>query len=308
MTLDQDLYFISVAARMLGMHPQTLRKYERLGLVQPTRTIGSMRLTRATSSSGCKIIKRLVDDGGINLAGVQRLLSIAEVVQRIRPLMRDEALSTRDARRADAGARPAQPHARVRLNGAVAPFPELFMDFKDYYSTLGVAKTATEKEIKQAYPEAGAQAPSRRQSRRQGRRSALQGNQRGLRGARRSGQTEEIRRAGRELAHVRAGRRGAGAGRPAPAGTSIRRGGQGGGFRTMTEEEMREMFGDGDPVLRLLPHVLRRRGRADAAAAERRRRPRTSHADASRARAATSSRRSSWASRTPITARCGGCR
>src|SRR2546427_6345894 len=44
MTLDHDLYFISVAARMLGMHPQTLRKYERLGLVQPTRTIGSMRL------------------------------------------------------------------------------------------------------------------------------------------------------------------------------------------------------------------------------------------------------------------------
>src|SRR6185295_8765565 len=42
---DQDLIFISVAARMLGMHPQTLRKYERLGLVQPTRTIGSMRLS-----------------------------------------------------------------------------------------------------------------------------------------------------------------------------------------------------------------------------------------------------------------------
>ena len=43
---DQDLIFISVAARMLGMHPQTLRKYERLGLVQPTRTVGSMRRTR----------------------------------------------------------------------------------------------------------------------------------------------------------------------------------------------------------------------------------------------------------------------
>ncbi len=39
-----DFYLISVAARMLGMHPQTLRKYERLGLVQPSRTIGSMRL------------------------------------------------------------------------------------------------------------------------------------------------------------------------------------------------------------------------------------------------------------------------
>jgi MerR family transcriptional regulator/heat shock protein HspR len=97
--LDQDLFFISVAARMLGMHPQTLRKYERLGLVQPTRTIGSMRLYSREELERLKIIKKLVDDGGINLAGVRRLMSIAEVVQRIRPLMRDEAFSTRDARR-----------------------------------------------------------------------------------------------------------------------------------------------------------------------------------------------------------------
>jgi MerR family transcriptional regulator/heat shock protein HspR len=99
--MEQDLYFISVAARMLGMHPQTLRKYERLGLVQPTRTIGSMRLYSRDELERLKIIKRLVDDGGINLAGVQRLLSIAEVVQRIRPLMlsRDIAPSAREARR-----------------------------------------------------------------------------------------------------------------------------------------------------------------------------------------------------------------
>ena len=44
MASDQDLLFISMAAEMLGMHPQTLRKYERLGLIQPSRTIGSMRL------------------------------------------------------------------------------------------------------------------------------------------------------------------------------------------------------------------------------------------------------------------------
>jgi len=99
MALDQDLYFISVAARMLGMHPQTLRKYERLGLVQPTRTIGSMRLYSREELERLKLIKRLVDDAGINLAGVQRLLSIADVVQRLRPLVRDEALSARDTRR-----------------------------------------------------------------------------------------------------------------------------------------------------------------------------------------------------------------
>jgi MerR family transcriptional regulator, heat shock protein HspR len=97
--VDRDLYFISVAARLLGMHPQTLRKYERLGLVQPTRTIGSMRVYSREELERLKLIKRLVDDAGINLAGVQRLLSIAEVVQRIRPLMRDDSLSARDARR-----------------------------------------------------------------------------------------------------------------------------------------------------------------------------------------------------------------
>jgi MerR family transcriptional regulator, heat shock protein HspR len=95
----QDLFFISVAARMLGMHPQTLRKYERLGLVQPTRTIGSMRMYSREELERLRLIKRLVDDGGINLAGVQRLLSIADVVERLRPLMRDEALSARDTRR-----------------------------------------------------------------------------------------------------------------------------------------------------------------------------------------------------------------
>ena len=99
MGIEPDVFFISMAARMLGMHPQTLRKYERLGLVQPTRTIGSMRLYSREELERLKVIKRLVDDGGINLAGVQRLLEIAEIVQRLRPLMRDEALAARETRR-----------------------------------------------------------------------------------------------------------------------------------------------------------------------------------------------------------------
>lgn len=111
MGLDQDLYLISMAARMLGMHPQTLRKYERLGLVQPSRTVGSMRLYSRDELERLRVIKRLVDDGGINLAGVQRLLSVAEIVQRIRPLVamsttptmsamsREDTISARDARR-----------------------------------------------------------------------------------------------------------------------------------------------------------------------------------------------------------------
>ena len=99
MASEHDQYLISVAAEMLGMHPQTLRKYERLGLIQPSRTIGSMRLYSREELERIRLIKSLVDDGGINLAGVQRLLSIAEVMQRIRPLMEDGALNSGAGRR-----------------------------------------------------------------------------------------------------------------------------------------------------------------------------------------------------------------
>jgi len=97
--LEHHQYLISVAAEMLGMHPQTLRKYERLGLIQPSRTIGSMRVYSRDELDRLRLIKHLVDEAGINLAGVQRLLSIAEIVQRIRPLARHDVLSVRDARR-----------------------------------------------------------------------------------------------------------------------------------------------------------------------------------------------------------------
>src|SRR5690242_16187605 len=99
MRIDEDLFFISVAARLLGMHPQTLRKYERLGLVQPVRTVGSMRLYSRDQIERLRLIKQMVDEAGINLAGVQRLLEVAEVLQRIRPLVHEQALQRSDARR-----------------------------------------------------------------------------------------------------------------------------------------------------------------------------------------------------------------
>ncbi len=84
-----EVFFISMAARELGMHPQTLRKYERLGLVRPTRTVGSMRMYTVEELDRLRVIKRLVDELGINLAGVQQILSAAEVVERMRPLVDD---------------------------------------------------------------------------------------------------------------------------------------------------------------------------------------------------------------------------
>jgi MerR family transcriptional regulator/heat shock protein HspR len=95
----RDLIFISVAARMLSMHPQTLRKYERLGLVQPARTIGSMRLYSVEEIARLRLIKELVEDAGVNLAGVQRLLAVAEGLQRLEPLLDDPGLGRGDARR-----------------------------------------------------------------------------------------------------------------------------------------------------------------------------------------------------------------
>ncbi len=98
MRITREFYFISSAARLLGMHPQTLRKYERLGFVQPTRTVGSMRVYSGDELERLRLIKHLVDELGINLAGVERLLSVADSVERMRKLARP-ASARADARR-----------------------------------------------------------------------------------------------------------------------------------------------------------------------------------------------------------------
>jgi len=84
---DPELYLISVAAELLDMHPQTLRKYERLGLVRPLRTLGSMRVYSPRELERLRLIKARVGELGINLAGVERLLSVADVARRLRPLV-----------------------------------------------------------------------------------------------------------------------------------------------------------------------------------------------------------------------------
>ncbi|MDE2824111.1 MAG: MerR family transcriptional regulator [Chloroflexota bacterium] len=70
------VYIISVAARILEMHPQTLRKYERAGLVRPTRTQGMLRLYSELDIARLRLIKHLVGDLGLNLAGVQLVLEL----------------------------------------------------------------------------------------------------------------------------------------------------------------------------------------------------------------------------------------
>jgi MerR family transcriptional regulator, heat shock protein HspR len=98
-----DFYLISMAAELLDMHPQTLRKYERLGLVRPPRTVGSMRVYTADELERLRLIKALVDEQGINLAGVRRLLSIADVARRLRALADERPRGRHEASRRLAG-------------------------------------------------------------------------------------------------------------------------------------------------------------------------------------------------------------
>ena len=72
----EGVYIISVAARILEMHPQTLRKYERVGLVRPSRTDGMLRLYSDIDIARLRLIKHLVNDLGLNLAGVQLVLEL----------------------------------------------------------------------------------------------------------------------------------------------------------------------------------------------------------------------------------------
>jgi len=77
------VYIISVAARILAMHPQTLRKYERVGLVTPSRTNGMLRLYSEEDIARLRLIKHLVSLG-LNLAGVQLVLNLFNRLLEIR--------------------------------------------------------------------------------------------------------------------------------------------------------------------------------------------------------------------------------
>ena len=74
----EGVYIISVAARILDMHPQTLRKYERLGLIRPGRTLGMLRLYSAEDIRKLRLIRHLADEMGLNLAGVEFALAAVQ--------------------------------------------------------------------------------------------------------------------------------------------------------------------------------------------------------------------------------------
>ena len=81
---DAKVYVISVAAQLAGMHPQTLRQYDRLGLVQPARTRGRGRRYSVRDIQVLREVQRLSQDEGVNLAGIKRILELEAEVRAAR--------------------------------------------------------------------------------------------------------------------------------------------------------------------------------------------------------------------------------
>ena len=94
---DRPRYMISVAAELVGMHPQTLRIYESKGLVTPQRTAGNTRLYSDADLERLRLINRLTSELGLNLAGVEHVIRLEEQIRRMQRTMERLEREMRDA-------------------------------------------------------------------------------------------------------------------------------------------------------------------------------------------------------------------
>ena len=106
---DRPLYMISVAADLAGVHPQTLRIYERKALVAPQRSAGNTRLYSQADVERLREIQRLTQEEGINLAGVTHIIELQREIERMRG---DLMLALAQVKRAEASARVAREAAQ----------------------------------------------------------------------------------------------------------------------------------------------------------------------------------------------------
>ena len=95
-TREQRLFMISVVSEMLDIHPQTLRIYEREGFIKPKRTVGNTRLYSEEDVEKLEMILRLTRDLGINLAGVEVILSMREKMEQMQREMEETIQQLRD--------------------------------------------------------------------------------------------------------------------------------------------------------------------------------------------------------------------
>lgn len=94
---DEPMFVISVAARLVEMHPQTLRYYERAGLVKPKRSRGSIRLYSERDIARLKKIARLVEDLGVNLAGVEVIIHLTEKLELLQSILEENQIPVPDS-------------------------------------------------------------------------------------------------------------------------------------------------------------------------------------------------------------------
>jgi MerR family transcriptional regulator, heat shock protein HspR len=114
---ERALYIISVAAELAGMHPQTLRIYERRGLVRPARTAGNTRRYSDRDIERLHMIQRLTQQEGINLAGVRAIVEMERELEEMRQAvrrLREELVRARKAAR-EAAAREASAREAVEI-------------------------------------------------------------------------------------------------------------------------------------------------------------------------------------------------
>jgi MerR family transcriptional regulator/heat shock protein HspR len=116
---DTPVFVISVAATLAGMHPQTLRQYDRIGLVSPGRTTGRGRRYSARDIALLREIQRLSQDEGVNLSGIKRILELESHVDALRARIAELAAEL-EATRAEIARRGAAVHASYRRD--LVPF------------------------------------------------------------------------------------------------------------------------------------------------------------------------------------------
>ena len=110
----EPVYYIGVAARLVGVHPQTLRAYERHGFIKPARTAAGKRLYCEADLDRVRQIRRLIEDLGVNLAGVEVILNLLERIEQL------QAEVERLREQVERGPRPLKPAAPERLAGPKA--------------------------------------------------------------------------------------------------------------------------------------------------------------------------------------------
>ena len=120
---DAKVLIISVAARLAGMHPQTLRQYDRLGLVQPGRTGGGGRRYSERDVALLREVQRLSQEDGVNLAGVKRIIGLEQLVGDLE----EQVAELRD--------RLEQAYARIAQFEAAAAYPGRDLVRRDRPST-----------------------------------------------------------------------------------------------------------------------------------------------------------------------------